>query len=77
MEANVYMREANKRLREDRDILIGVNEKNAQIRVDLERGNKIITDMSMREYVYKLLIHATAFLLLIALIAVFINKLVK
>eukprot|EP00347_Sterkiella_histriomuscorum_P020880 403336108 len=75
LEANHYMKLANKQLREDRDVLIGVNDKNAQIRVDLERGNKIVTEMSMREYIYKLLIHTTAFLLLIAILAVFIHNL--
>ena len=77
LEANHYMKLANKQLREDRDGLIRVNDKNAQIRVDLERGNKIIVEMSMREYVYKILIHTTAFLLLIAILAVFIHNLTK
>jgi len=58
-------------------VLIGVSEKNAQIRIDLERGNKIITEMSMREYIYRVAIHLTAFLLMVAVLISIIHNLVK
>lgn len=77
LETNDYMRMANKDLRDQRDVLVNVNDKNMQIRGDLERGNKIITQMSMREFFYRMAIHATAFLLLIAIIAMIIHKIVK
>jgi len=71
------MRLANKVLRDDRDVLINVGDKNMQIRTDLERGNKIVTQMGMREFFYRIAIHTTAFLLMIAIIAVLIHKIIK
>ncbi|CDW82184.1 vesicle transport through interaction with t-snares-like protein 1a [Stylonychia lemnae] len=77
LETNEYIRLANRDLRDQRDILISVGDKNAQIRVDLERGNKIITEMSMREYLYRVAIHFTAFLLLMAILICILHNLVK
>ncbi|CDW81878.1 vesicle transport v-snare protein [Stylonychia lemnae] len=71
------LRVANKDLRDQRDILINVDEKNQQIRQDLVAGDKIVVSMTRREYIYRIAIHITIVLLLMAIIALLIRKLVK
>lgn len=71
------MREANKGLRDQRDIIINVSDKNAQIAKGLNEGNKIIVEMSRREFFYKIGLYFVIFALFITIVAVLINKLLK
>jgi len=77
MEANENMREANKGLRDQRDIIINVSDKNAQIAKGLNEGNKIIVEMSRREFFYKIGLYFVIFALFITIVAILINKLLK
>ena len=77
LETHDLMRAANKDLRDQRDIVVNVSDKNQQISQDLDRGNKIVRQMSVREFFYKIALHLTAFLLLLAIVGVLIQKIVK
>lgn len=77
LETNELMRQANRELRDQRDIIVNVAEKNNQIRDDLDAGQAIVRQMSFREFFYRMALHVTAFLLVIAIIAVIVVKLVK
>jgi hypothetical protein len=77
LETNDYMRMANKDLRDQRDLLVSAADKNLQIRHDLERGNKIVVEMSRREFFYRMAIHATMVILFIAIVALIINKIIN
>lgn len=76
METNELMRQANKELRDQRDVLVNVADKNKEINKDLERGRKIIATMSCREFAYRTALYATVFLLLIAIISEVVVKIV-
>jgi hypothetical protein len=71
------MREANKGLRDQRDIIINVSDKNAQINRGLNEGNKIIVQMSRREFFYKMGLYFVIFALFITIVAVLISKIVN
>jgi hypothetical protein len=71
------MREANKGLRDQRDIIINVSDKNAQIAKGLNEGNKIIVEMSRREFFYKIGLYFVIFALLITIVVVVINRILK
>jgi hypothetical protein len=45
--------------------------------MDLDRGNKIVSAMSRKEFMYRIILNGTAFLLLIAIIAVLIAKIIS
>ena len=77
MEANENMREANTGLRDQRDKIINVSDKNAQIAKDINEGNKIIVEMSRREFFYKIGLYFVIFALFITIVAILINKLLK
>ena len=75
-EANDNMRNANQGLRDQRDIIQNVAEKNVQIAKGLNEGNKIIVRMTRREMFYKLGLYFIIFALFIAIVAVLISKLI-
>eukprot|EP00347_Sterkiella_histriomuscorum_P000114 403377125 len=77
MEAGELMRAANKDLRDQRDILVNVQDKNANIRADLSAGDKIVVQMTRREYIYRIALNITIILLLMAIIAILIKRLIK
>jgi t-SNARE complex subunit (syntaxin) len=68
------MREANKGMRDQRDKIINVSDKNAQIAKGLNEGNKIIVEMSRREFFYKIGLYFVIFALLITIVVVVINR---
>lgn len=71
------MKLANKDLRDQRDVLINVQDKNQQIRSDLSAGARIVKSMTFREYIYRIAIHVTIVLLLCAIIAILIKRLIR
>ena len=71
------MREANKGMRDQRDKIINVSDKNAQIAKGLNEGNKIIVEMSRREFFYKIGLYFVIFALLITIVVVVINRILK
>ena len=75
LETGEIMRAANKDLREQRDVLISVTDKNQNIRQDLDRGNKIVRQMSCREFFYRIALNIVAFLLLVSIVGVLLGKL--
>ena len=70
------MREANKGLRDQRDIIQHVADNNQKINKGLNEGNKIITDMSRKEFLYKIGLYFVIFALFITIVAVLINKII-
>ncbi len=77
LETNDLMRAANKDLREQRDVLHNVSNKNAQVRSDLEKGRKLVDTMMRREFMYRVGLHATIVLLIILMLTLIIIKIVK
>ncbi len=77
LETNELMRAANKDLRDQRDVLVNVADRNQSIKKDLERGNKIISQMGWREFLYRIALHGTAFILMICIILVIVMKIVS
>lgn len=76
-ETNDLMRSANKDLREQRDVLHNVSEKNAQVRGDLEKGRKLVDTMMRREFLYRVGLHFTILLLILLMLTLIIVKIVK
>jgi hypothetical protein len=75
-ETNQYMRAANKDLRDQRDVLITVQEKNQQINKDLDAGGAVVKRMTRREFYYRIAIFTTIILLFLAIVFVLIMKIV-
>lgn len=71
------MREANKGLRDQRDIIQNVAEKNSEIAKGLNEGNKLIVQMSRREFFYKIALYFVIFALFLAIVAILIKKLIS
>jgi t-SNARE complex subunit (syntaxin) len=53
-----------------------VSDNNAKINKGLNEGNKIITEMSRKEFLYKIGLYFVIFALFVTIVAVLINKIV-
>ena len=62
-ETNFLLKDANRELRNQREVLIKVSDKNQEMRVDLERGGKLVQQMHFREFAFRIMMY----LLIVAL----------
>ena len=76
-ETHDIMRNANKDLRDQRNVIEAVSDKNIDIVSDLDMANKRVRQMSMREFFYRLALNITVFLLIIAIIVVIVVRVTK
>jgi hypothetical protein len=77
LETHDIMRQANKELRDQRDIIVSVDEKNREMQVDLHLASKTVNQMSVREFFYRAALYGAIILLLVAIIGLIIAKIVK
>ncbi len=76
-EANDNMRSANQGLRQQRDVIQNVADMNAEIAKGLNEGNKIIVEMSRREFFYKIGLYFVVLALGITITVMLIVKIIR
>ena len=62
-ETNVIMQSANKDLRNQRDIIVSVSDKNKNINDNLKQGEKVISSLSQAEFKNRLFLYLTILIL--------------
>lgn len=77
LETHQLLAGANKELREQREVIIGVSDKTKDIRKNLNLADKKINEMSKREFCYRIALYSTMLLLLIGIIMTIVLKIIK
>jgi hypothetical protein len=77
METGEIMRGANTELRRQRDDVVKIHKTTNQIAMDIERSDRLIKQMTLREFYKKLMLYGTIILLFFAIILTFLLKLLR
>ena len=77
LETHELLRDANKELRQQRDIIVNVSEKNAETYQYMDVAGKRVKAMSCREFVYRAGLYSVIILLMLAIVTLIIAKIVK
>ena len=71
------MQGANVELRRQRDDIKGIHQKTQKMTFDIERAEKLVREMSMREFYKKAMLYGTIVLLFLAILLVLGIKIIR
>lgn len=71
------MRHANVALRDQRDDIIKIKKNTDQVTINIERADKIIKDISRREFMQKAMLYAIIVLLFFAILLILVIRIIR